>query len=81
MKRSARGEPRCLGIKGKWHDLVTITNVVQKLTGFPFSRVRASLPNTIAKTLMEIEKQAGLIGTVIFAGPDVEQGGNMYSLV
>jgi hypothetical protein len=47
---------------------------------FQISRVRASLPKTIVAMLEQIQREAGLIGTVIFAGPDVEQGGNIYSL-
>jgi hypothetical protein len=45
------------------------------------SSVCASLPKTISLMLDQVQREAGLIGTVMFAGPDVEQGGNIYSMV
>jgi len=42
---------------------------------------RASLPVTIHALLKQVEREAGLIGTVMFAGPDIKQGGNIYSMV
>src|SRR5215471_7390351 len=41
---------------------------------------RASLPKTLHVVLKEIEREAGLIGTVLLAGPDITQGGNIYSI-
>jgi hypothetical protein len=35
---------------------------------------------TIVAMLEQVEHQTGLIGTVLFAGPDLEQGGNIYSM-
>jgi hypothetical protein len=44
------------------------------------SSARESLPMTIIAMLEQVEHQTGLIGTVMFAGPDLEQGGNIYSM-
>ena len=35
------------------------------------------LPRTMSKALAEIEKQTGLIGTILLAGPEPGQGGNI----
>jgi hypothetical protein len=58
-----------------------IFKLMRLVVDLPPTRVRASLPNTIVAMLEQVYREAGLIGTVLFAGPDVEQGGNICSLV
>jgi hypothetical protein len=36
---------------------------------------------TIITMLEQVEHQTGLVGSVMFAGPDLEQGGNIYSMM
>ena len=59
------------------HDQI---DTVTLLLTLQTSSVRASLPNTLVAMLQQIFREAGLIGTIILAGPDIEQGGNIYSL-
>jgi hypothetical protein len=43
-------------------------------------RARDSIPMTVSSMLEQVKEQTGLIGTVMFAGPDLEQGGSIYSI-